>query len=218
MTTTVLLRSGIFAGPLFVAVFLIEGFRRPDYDPLRHPVSSLALGEAGWVQTADFLLAGSLTVAFALGAHRALRRHETKTWGPSLIAIWGAGLLGAGAFLTDPVGGYPPGTPAVPVHASTLGTLHDLLSLIGFAALVAACAAFARWFLRWHRRAWAAYSAATGAAFVIFVLLATGGLAQTEPLAAVGGLLQRTAVVIGWAWITALAVHLLRRTHDDAGG
>jgi Protein of unknown function (DUF998) len=35
---------GVVAGPLFVLVFLIEGAMTPDYDPLRHPVSSLALG------------------------------------------------------------------------------------------------------------------------------------------------------------------------------
>jgi hypothetical protein len=39
-----LLCCSAIAGPLFVTVFVIEGARRPDYKPLRHPVSSLALG------------------------------------------------------------------------------------------------------------------------------------------------------------------------------
>jgi Protein of unknown function (DUF998) len=44
------LRCGLVAGPVFVAVFLGEGAVRDGYQPLRHPVSSLALGPGGWVQ------------------------------------------------------------------------------------------------------------------------------------------------------------------------
>lgn len=38
---------GIAAGPLFVLSFLVQGATRADYDPMRHPVSSLALGDHG---------------------------------------------------------------------------------------------------------------------------------------------------------------------------
>jgi Protein of unknown function (DUF998) len=41
---------GVIAGPLFVLVFLVEGAMTPEYDPLRHPVSSLALGSFGWIE------------------------------------------------------------------------------------------------------------------------------------------------------------------------
>jgi len=44
--------GGVIAGLRFVVAFLLEGATRPDYDPLRHPVSSLALGPFGWTQTA----------------------------------------------------------------------------------------------------------------------------------------------------------------------
>ena len=70
-TTRWLLRSGAVAGPLFVATFLVEGIRRTDYDPFRHPVSSLALGPAGWTQTLNFSLAGALDTAGAFGLARA---------------------------------------------------------------------------------------------------------------------------------------------------
>jgi hypothetical protein len=33
---------------------------RPDYDPMRHPVSLLSLGDAGWVQVAIFIVTGTL--------------------------------------------------------------------------------------------------------------------------------------------------------------
>jgi hypothetical membrane protein len=64
---------GVVAGPLFVLVFLIEGAMTPDYDPLRHPVSSLALGPFGWTQTLNFIFVGILTLAFAVGLVRLAR-------------------------------------------------------------------------------------------------------------------------------------------------
>ena len=42
-----LLRCGLAAGPVFTATFLLEGATRDGYRPLRHPVSSLALGPRG---------------------------------------------------------------------------------------------------------------------------------------------------------------------------
>jgi hypothetical protein len=81
--TAVLLRCGIIAGPVFVTAFLLEGAARTDYDPLRHPVSSLQLGGAiGWTQVANFVIAGLLTLGFAIGVRPALRTTGRDcTWG-----------------------------------------------------------------------------------------------------------------------------------------
>lgn len=48
--TRALLACGAIAGPLFIAVFLIAGATRADYDPLRHHISTLAIGDLGWIQ------------------------------------------------------------------------------------------------------------------------------------------------------------------------
>lgn len=53
-TTRALLACGAVAGPLFTVAWLLEGATRADYDPLRHPVSSLAFSELGWTQRATF--------------------------------------------------------------------------------------------------------------------------------------------------------------------
>ncbi|MFI5711847.1 DUF998 domain-containing protein [Kribbella sp. NPDC051620] len=72
-----LLYCGLLAGPLFVLTFLLEGaFKGDGYSQLRHPVSSLALGNNGWIQTANFLVAGALAVAFAIGLWRAADRRR----------------------------------------------------------------------------------------------------------------------------------------------
>jgi Protein of unknown function (DUF998) len=55
-----LLRCGLAAGPVFVTAFLLEGAARDGYRPLRHPVSSLALGSRGWAQAANFAVTGTL--------------------------------------------------------------------------------------------------------------------------------------------------------------
>src|SRR6478672_6436559 len=80
---------GAVGGPLFVVAFLVQGAVRPGYDPMRHPVSSLALGPSGWTQVANFVVTGLLMLVFAVGLRRGLRdsgRHST--WGPPLIGLY----------------------------------------------------------------------------------------------------------------------------------
>lgn len=210
MRTGTLLAAGTLAGPLFVAVFLVAGAARADYDPLRHPVSSLALGPSGPTQTANFVVAGLLTLALAGGLRRALPPPEGSTWGPLLIGVWAVGLLGAGLFAADPVSGYPPGLPDRSSGQSRHGALHGLSSLAAFAALAAACVVFGRHFARWGERRWVAYSPATGLVFGVSFVLSSAGFAQAQGLVNVSGLFQRVAIIAGFGWLTLLAVHARR--------
>jgi Protein of unknown function (DUF998) len=140
VTTRVLLACGAVAGPLFTAAWILEGATRAHYNPLRHPVSSLELGDLGWTQQANFVVAGGLTLAFAVGLWRALRPLGGSTWGPLLVGAHGIGLLGAGIFVTDPVSGYPPGTPDhLAAYGSAHAALHDLFSVGTFVGLPIAC-------------------------------------------------------------------------------
>jgi hypothetical membrane protein len=208
-STKKLLLCGAIGGPLFVVAFLIEGATRSDYDPLRHPVSSLALGPSGWTQIANFLITGLLMLLFAIGLRGALHaagRHSI--WGPLLVGAYAIGLIGAGVFVTDPVGGYPLGTPLQGVR-TWHGMLHNFpFSLLAFAALTVACFVFARRFAGWGKRGWAIYSTATGALVMIGLFLSGQAFAQVEGLVEIGGLLQRLTIAIGWGWLTLLAIHL----------
>jgi hypothetical protein len=206
-----LLACGAVAGPLFVAAFLVEGTTRGGgYDPLRHPVSSLALGDLGWTQTVNFLVAGLLTVAFAVGVRHRLHPGAGGTWGPLLLGAWGGGLVGAGLFVTDPVSGYPAGSADRLVQYSTSGALHDLCSFVGFAGLVAACFVLCRAFARRGEPGLAVYSALTGVAFAVGIVLASAAFGQAPGLVDVGGLIQRLTIAAGWAWVTVVALDLLR--------
>jgi hypothetical protein len=209
--TKTLLVCGAIAGPLFTIAWLVEGATRADYNVLRHPVSSLALGEYGWTQVANFIVAGLLTLAFAVGLWRAPRPRGGSTWGPLLIGAYAIGLLGAGIFVTDPVSGYPPGTPDQLIeYSSVQAALHDLFSVPTFVGLPIACFVFARRFTLWGERGWAIYSAVTGVVFLVGFVLASAGFAQAEGLVDFGGLFQRITITVGWLWLTLLAVDLLR--------
>src|SRR3954462_9016242 len=133
-----LLTCGVVGPSIFILVFLAAGALREGYDPMRHLVSTLALGGSGWIQIANFIVTGTLLIAFAVGLRPALRRFGGGVWAPLLIGMVGVGLIGAGVFLSDPINGYPPGTPLTPV-ATTHGTLHNLMSLLVFLGLPAAC-------------------------------------------------------------------------------
>jgi hypothetical membrane protein len=215
MKTKMLLACGAVSGPLFVLVFLVGGLTRARYDSLRHPVSSLALGDWGWTQTANFIVAGLLTLAFAVGLRLALRPQKGSAWGPLLVGVWAVGLLGAGIFPTDPVSGYPPGTLDRISGYSWHGALHDLFSLPAFVALAAACFVLGRRFAVRGERGWATYSAVTGAAFVLTFVLSSAGFGQAEGLVNFAGLLQRVCVTVGFGWLTLLAVHLLSSASEE---
>ena len=208
--TKTLLVCGVIAGPLFVAAFLIEGATRTGYDPLRHPVSSLAFGDWGWTQRANFLITGLLTLAFAVGLRRVLRPLGGPTGGTLMVGAYAIGLLGAGVFVTDPMNGYPPGTPDRRLHYSVHGVLHDLFSTLVFLGLPVACFVFGRWFAARGERGWGTYSLVTGTVFLGAFVLFSAGFRQAEGLVDVAGLFQRVALIVGFGWLTVLAVRFLR--------
>lgn len=212
MTTRRLLLCGAVAGPLFTAVLFGQDLTRAHFDPMRHPGSSLAIGDWGWIQILNFVACGALTVAYAVGVRQALREQSrTSFWGPLLIGVWGIGLIGAGAFVADPIGGYPPGTPPTGVH-TWHGTLHDVpFSVVAFLAMAALFFVFARRFAGWREPGWVVASLVAGVLVLAgFFLFGSGFEQQGTALSDVAGLLQRLTIVVAWTWLTALAVHLLR--------
>lgn len=77
-----------------MAPSLLE-LRRDGYRPLRHPVSSLALGPRGWIQAANFAMTGTLLLAGAAGPSRAGNPATSSRGATALFGAVGAGLIGA---------------------------------------------------------------------------------------------------------------------------
>src|SRR5881296_2463175 len=106
-----LLACGALAGPLFVAVFVVQALARTGYDLREHPISLLTLGTLGWIQSANFVVAGALLTAFAIALRRLVHTGRGARSAPLLTGVFGLGLVIAGVFTPDPSLGFPPGAP-----------------------------------------------------------------------------------------------------------
>jgi hypothetical protein len=88
-TTKTLLACGTVAGPLFIVVGFAAALTRTGFELSKHPLSLLSVGDLGCIQIANFVVAGLLFVASAVGVRRALHAGLAGTWGPWLIGIFG---------------------------------------------------------------------------------------------------------------------------------
>jgi hypothetical membrane protein len=201
-TTRTLLLCGIVAGPVFVAAGLLQSFTIPGFDLTHHYLSQLSSGELGWIQVANFVIAGLLTIAAAAGVRRALRGGTLGNVGPVLLAGFGVGLVAAGVFVADPALGFPPGTPeGIPDHQSWHSVLHGVSAIVSFVFLVGACLTLGYRFARQREWGWAVYSVATG-------IVSFGLPSVPNPW---GGVFLFVAAAVAWVWIAALSVRLTRQ-------
>lgn len=208
-TSRPLIGAGAAGAVLFVVVFLVDGATRAGYSPTRHPVSALALGGRGWVQTASFLVTGGAMGAFALGVRHALGPGLATAWGSLLLAVFAAGLVASGVFLMDAPAGYPPGEPGGG-PTTWHGTAHQIAGLVVFTALPAAALVLAARFRTTPGLEWLGITSV--GAGVLTAALAAAFAAVDEAGGTAAGLLQRAAIIVGWGWIALVSITLL-----DAG-
>ena len=196
--------GGAVVAPLFVVFFSILGATRVDYHALRHPVSSLALGPGGVFQRVNFWLTGAFFLAGAAGRWRSRISMSLRTpAGPILLSTVGIGLIGAGVFASDPLSGYPPGTP--PVGPITLvGELHQIFSTPVFLCLPAAAFVYARAFRRSGRPGWSVLSLVAGLAQLAIFVIAAVGFDQQAGWKEWAGLFQRVSLIVGLGWFSML--------------
>ena len=192
------------AGPiLFTVVFVIHGLLRPGYSPVADPISALAIGPYGWVQNLNFIVLGSLMLAYAVGVHLGMRPARAGILGPALLALAGVGAMLSGVVPLRAVAGgggtYEPAGHTVAVFMAFLG------AGIGLIAFSRRMTSDPSW------RSLATYTLATGIAIVV-LFLAVGGLASTPeaPLFRWFGLTQRVLLAVWYPCLIILAVRLLR--------
>lgn len=202
--TRSLLRLGILVGPFYLVVGLIQALARDGFDLARHPLSLLANGPGGWVQTANFVLSGLMVIAAAAGWARTLRPGSR---GPAwFLVAFGVSMLIAAVFPADPVDGFPVGTPeGFPTTVSTRGLVHFVAGAIGFLALATSCFVAARVMSRRRQRAMAWLSGLSGAAIIIGFFSPAFFSALSSPTVGIW-----FAVVVGWAWLAVMSLHFLR--------
>jgi Protein of unknown function (DUF998) len=203
--TKSLLGYGVIAGPTYVLSVAGQMATRDGFDPTRHAASQLANGDLGWIQIATFLITGAMTIAAAVGMRRALGPGRQSAWASGLLGAYGAGLVAAGFFRADPSDGFPPGTPPGMGEISWHGLAHFAVAGIGFACLVAACFVIAAWFARHGMGSWAWFSRVTGGLFAVSFLALSAGSGGAAAILAF-----TAAVVLVWAWLSAVSVKLYR--------
>lgn len=207
--TRSLLGYGVMAGPLYIAVSLAQAATRDGFDPVRHEWSLLANGSDGWIQVTNLILTGLMVFAAALGFRRSFDSGVGRRAVPLLLAVYGVGLVAAGVFRSDPMNGFPLGTPdGPPVHPSVHGALHVGAGGVGFLALVAATWLLATRFRAEGRRNYAAVTRGVSIAFLVaFVAIASGSTTPAINLA------FTAAVVLSWGW---LSITCLQRHKSDS--
>jgi len=203
-TTMRLLAAGAAVGPLFIGASLIQALIREGFQPTRHAISLLLLGDFGWIQLVNFVVTGILAITLAVGTRRMLRASKGGTWGPLLIGAYGVLLIAAGLFAPDPAFSFPYGTPeGVASTMSGHAGLHSLAFFGLTSSVVAACFVFARRFRKLGQRSWANYCLVTGLGTPI-LLIAGIGLSVNGN----GGLPLLGVAVTTASWFTAIAVRL----------
>jgi hypothetical protein len=139
-----------------------------------------------------------------VGLRRVLGRGRGGTWGPRLVGVYGAGLVGAGVFRADAADGFPPGTPSGrPDTLSWHSALHFLVAGLAYLALIAATFVFTRRFAGLGQRGWAGYSLATGVVF-----LAAWLALFAWPEQDLANLAYAAAALHGHGWVSVIAAQL----------
>ena len=192
----------MIAGPLFVAIATVQLLTREGFDLRRHPISLLSLGEHGWIQVANFILAGLLSIVFSIGVSRALIDGPGSRWAPRLFALFGVGLVIGGIFKADPALGFPAGAPeGYPEHITTHGLIHAFAPPLSFLSLIAACLVIARRFAAAGLRRAALLTRLVAA--VCFVL--------SVPVGSGFSIRLFLGVALAFAWLAWYALYLLRQ-------
>ncbi|GAB3758970.1 hypothetical protein GCM10028864_44990 [Microlunatus parietis] len=202
----------MLAGPLLLAVVVVDGTIRSGYDRVRHGVSQLGTGQQGWPVQITFVVCGALFAWFAVVIGRTLRAPGGSVWVPRWFGVLALGLVLAGIAPTDPALGFPPGLPE-PATMTPAAVVHQVGGGLMFAGLIGGGIAAGRWFRRAGRRAWGWFSlgsaiivAGTATAAGVVYRLIQRGVVGTGP----AGLLELVSFVVGFGWAAAFAVSVSR--------
>ena len=206
--------AGIAGPGAFTGAWLLSSLRQAGYPPADIQISGLAAPDATdpWIMIAGFLVLGGCSVAFGAALDDALGGRGRAGLGPRLIQGAGVLTIAAGLLRRDHML-LTSGSVSWHNHA------HDVISAVIYADLVVAQLVLARRFGRdaadpeQARRGWRPWL--LGSAGVTAGLLAAFAAGTSAPGA---GVLQRAAVTVPLAVITAIAIRLASNLTRPAGG
>lgn len=202
--------AGVVGPVVLDLVFTALGARRSGYSARRDFISALSLGDAGWIQKLNFVVAGILILLFATAVRSVFAEGRGSRTAPALFATIGGCLVGAGLFDMDAMG------------ASTLtlhGVLHNLFAGACFGAMPMACLVVAS---RLRGQPFAVVSTVAGvvvAALFFGVVLgfSAPGFGPIVDLSSSIGLMQRADQGVFFGWTVAFALGLWKSPETSSG-
>jgi hypothetical protein len=206
-----LLLCGAISGVFFTSSWLIQEAFKSDYNSMMIPISSLAIGNFGWIQSVTFLITGATLMLFAYGLERIRKDEGFSKWVVIFLAIGSVGLIGAGCFTTDPMNGFPPGTPEITTETTFHGTLHQLFSILLFIGMPVVMAFFSKYFLKIKNNKWWIYSISSTILFIIFMIILKEASISILGLLPFYGLIQRIMLIIGFLWVILISYHYFNK-------
>ena len=197
--------AGMIGPVLFVTVFTLEGWLRPDYNSLGMYVSELSLGPHGWIQILNFIIFGFLFLMFTRAVANEFKDGKASKAGPILLTIIAFCFLISGPFITDP------GT-IFTYQMSWHGILHGIFGAIVFSLAPISCFIFYRRFRedpKWQRLSqWT-----ITACIIIVIAVVFMKIGQIPPslINTYVGLIQRIALITYLSWIFTFALALYKK-------
>ncbi|MEV6286490.1 DUF998 domain-containing protein [Kribbella sp. NPDC051770] len=171
------------SGPLWGVVALVQAATREGFDLTRHPLSMLSAGSLGWVQIANFVVAGVLAIVGARG----IKQVVAGKWAARWVTVYGVGYVLAGVFVLDAGDGFPAGTPlGAPASISWHAIAHLLAGTVAFVALTAVLIVLGRFFARRGERGWAWAARGGAAAVVVADVASMAGVPAASAVLAAG--------------------------------
>jgi len=192
---------GGVAGPLlFTAAWVVSSLRQAGHPAAGIQLSGLAAEDARdpQIMMAAFVVLGACTIAFGAALRGVAGRRSAGPW---LVMVAGAATVAAGVFQRDHMLLTGPGFTGESWH----NQVHDVVSGIAYAAMLAAPLALARWFRtdpRWAMiaRPVQVLALASAAATAVFA---------SRAAAPWNGTVQRTAVTLALAAEVLAAARML---------
>jgi hypothetical protein len=190
---TFLLCCGIIGSALFAIVNFSFSAISANYDIARQPVGDLEIGKYGWIQSANFIVAGIFLCAFALGLRREMVKGPGAISIPALQIFLGLAMLLLGIF--------------------THRIIHTPMIFVLFVSILGSFFIFSRRFAmdkRWEH--WSVYTNITGIILLIFFALY---MRSNLHHGAYTGIYQRGVLLTRVIWNLFFTVRLLAGVRLD---
>lgn len=198
--------AGLVGPWLFVTVFTLEGWFRPNYSVSQLEVSALSLGSRGWIQLLSFILTGSCFVLFSSRLPFLLRYRKGSRVEGILLSLVGVGLILSGLFVMDP--------PNTPRDLWTWhGWLHRICGAVVFTLFPLSCFVF--WWIcrpQFHWQSFGRWSLWVGSLILVSIsCMKVSQLQAADSFFAIRlGLFQRVVLTQYMGWVFSLAWRLAK--------